>query len=240
MWASITDLKDVKCSGNWMWPAKTAIEKQKMYCAARQVHEVLIDLGIAIDGGKDSVSMSAQLKSGEVVNSPPTFVISGYFFFCKREPLSNLFSRYALCTDIRLTVRPGFQRIGSHVLLIAPDSVFMDCSTRWNDWMKSCFRAVQRLIKERKILSGHDVSDGGIMTALCEMCFAAELSISGNTIGIQLHHNNEQSVKWLKDTPAILLEVATADVSYVLRVLNDLNAKEIGYTQKLCVFVPKT
>lgn len=85
MWASITDLKDVKCSGNWMWPAKTAIEKQKMYCAARQVHEVLIDLGIAIDGGKDSVSMSAQLKSGEVVNSPPTFVISGYFFFANEN-----------------------------------------------------------------------------------------------------------------------------------------------------------
>jgi len=50
----------------------------RRYNAAKQVHEILTDLGIAIDGGKDSVSMSAQLKSGEVVNSPPTFVISGY------------------------------------------------------------------------------------------------------------------------------------------------------------------
>ena len=97
--------------------------------------------------------------------------------------------------------------------------------------MKNCFTAVQTLIKERKILSGHDVSDGGIITALCEMCFAAELSITGNTIGVQLHRNNEQSVKWLKDTPAILLEVATADLSYVLQILDSLSVKEIGYTE---------
>lgn len=45
------------------------------------MNEVLTELGIAIDGGKDSVSMSAQLQSGELVNSPPTFVISGYTNF---------------------------------------------------------------------------------------------------------------------------------------------------------------
>jgi phosphoribosylformylglycinamidine synthase len=38
MWASISDIRDIKCSGNWMWPAKTAVEKQKMYvCLANEI-----------------------------------------------------------------------------------------------------------------------------------------------------------------------------------------------------------
>jgi phosphoribosylformylglycinamidine synthase len=106
----------------------------------------------------------------------------------------------------------------------------MDTDSQWNQWMKSCFNAIQLLVKERKILSGHDISDGGIITSLCEMCFGAELSITGNTIGIQLHHNNRQSVKWLRDTPGVLIEVASADRDYVMSVLRDLSPTEIGKT----------
>lgn len=48
------------------------------------------------------------------------------------------------------------------------------------------FETIQKLIWEEKILSGHDVSDGGWMTALLEMAFAgniqleAQLDIDGN------------------------------------------------------------
>ena len=45
MWASVTSMSDIKCSGNWMWPAKSALEKQNMYHAAQQVNEVLTELG---------------------------------------------------------------------------------------------------------------------------------------------------------------------------------------------------
>jgi phosphoribosylformylglycinamidine synthase len=31
MWAPITCMSDIKCSGNWMWPAKTAVEKKRMF-----------------------------------------------------------------------------------------------------------------------------------------------------------------------------------------------------------------
>lgn len=108
----------------------------------------------------------------------------------------------------------------------------MDSDHRWNDWMKGCWSAVQKLIKERKILSGHDVSDGGIMIALCEMCFAAELSITGNTIGIQLLHNNRDSTKWLQSAPAIVMEVAESDMTYVKQVFQNVNVSSsvIGHT----------
>ncbi|GMO36593.1 MAG: hypothetical protein Pg6B_07900 [Candidatus Azobacteroides pseudotrichonymphae] len=41
-------------------------------------------------------------------------------------------------------------------------------------YFKKAFNIVQGLIKERLILSGHDISAGGMITTLLEMCFANE------------------------------------------------------------------
>ena len=48
----------------------------------------------------------------------------------------------------------------------------------------SAFKEVQRLIKEGFIISGHDVSDGGLITTICEMCFAGNL---GCNINVRSH-----------------------------------------------------
>ena len=42
------------------------------------------------------------------------------------------------------------------------------------------FREIQRLIREGFILSGHDVSDGGLITTISEMCFAGNLGCKLN------------------------------------------------------------
>ena len=40
------------------------------------------------------------------------------------------------------------------------------------DYFKDGFSAIQQLINEGLILSGHDISAGGMVTALLELCFA--------------------------------------------------------------------
>ncbi|KAL0435292.1 UNVERIFIED_CONTAM: putative phosphoribosylformylglycinamidine synthase, chloroplastic/mitochondrial [Sesamum radiatum] len=71
--AKITSLSDVKASGNWMYAAKLDGEGAAMYDAAIALSEAMIELGIAIDGGKDSLSMAAH-ASGEVVKAPGNLV----------------------------------------------------------------------------------------------------------------------------------------------------------------------
>ncbi|MEW6584330.1 MAG: phosphoribosylformylglycinamidine synthase, partial [Nitrospirota bacterium] len=61
MWARVSSLEDIKCSGNWMWAAKLPGEGARIYDAACALRDVLIALGIAIDGGKDSLSMAARV-----------------------------------------------------------------------------------------------------------------------------------------------------------------------------------
>lgn len=49
-------------SGNWMWAAKLPGEGAKMYEACQAMCDFMSALSIAVDGGKDSLSMAARIK----------------------------------------------------------------------------------------------------------------------------------------------------------------------------------
>lgn len=71
-WASrviSVSLQDVKCSGNWMWAAKLPGEGAALAEACRAMCAVMGELGVAVDGGKDSLSMAARVGT-ETVKAP--------------------------------------------------------------------------------------------------------------------------------------------------------------------------
>ncbi|KAI5060536.1 hypothetical protein GOP47_0024956 [Adiantum capillus-veneris] len=92
VWAKVSALEDVKASGNWMYAAKLGGEGACMYDAAVALRDAMIDLKLAIDGGKDSLSMAAQ-AGGKLVKAPGDLVISVY----------------APCPDITKTVTPDLK-----------------------------------------------------------------------------------------------------------------------------------
>lgn len=63
-----------------MYAAKLEGEGSAMYDAAEAMSKLMIDLGIAIDGGKDSLSMAARVED-EVVKAPGQFVVVREEFF---------------------------------------------------------------------------------------------------------------------------------------------------------------
>jgi len=195
VWAKVSALEDIKCSGNWMWPAKLPGEGARLYDAAVALSDILKRIGIAIDGGKDSLSMAAQIRtmdnilkagnqrqktedkgqqSKEIVKSPGTLVISAY----------------VSCPDITKVVTPDIKRPGESKLL------FIDLGKGKNrlggsalahvynqvgddppdvddvELLKRAFKAIQCLMDKDLILSGHDRSDGGLITTLLEMAFS--------------------------------------------------------------------
>jgi phosphoribosylformylglycinamidine synthase len=183
VWARISSLEDIKCSGNWMWAAKLDGEGARLYDAAVAMGDVMTRLGIAVDGGKDSLSMAAQVPGtsggGETVKGPGTLVISSY----------------APCPDITRVITPdikkpglsrlmyidlgkGKYRLGGTALThvykqLGEDSPDLDDT----ELLARCFRAVQSLISEGLVLAGHDRSDGGLITTLLEMCFSGNCGI---------------------------------------------------------------
>ncbi|VDO19126.1 unnamed protein product [Heligmosomoides polygyrus] len=90
--APITDIKDVKMSGNWMWAAKCEGEGARLVHACDALCEALALVGCAIDGGKDSLSMAAKVDD-ELVKAPGTLVLSAY----------------APCSDVTKVLSPDFK-----------------------------------------------------------------------------------------------------------------------------------
>ena len=82
VWARATSLEDVRCSANWMWAAKLPGEGANLAMAAASLSACLLQLGIAIDGGKDSLSMAAlapgENDEDETVKAPGALVVSAY------------------------------------------------------------------------------------------------------------------------------------------------------------------
>jgi phosphoribosylformylglycinamidine synthase len=182
VFAKIGALEDIKCSGNWMWAAKLPGEGAKLHDAAVAMRDIMIELGIAVDGGKDSLSMAAKVVSGgrsETVKSPGTLVISAY----------------APCPDITKVITPdikmpgksrilfidlgsGRNRLGGSALAQAYGQVG-DESPDVDDpaLLRRVFNAVQGLISGGLALSGHDRSDGGLATTLLEMAFSGNCGL---------------------------------------------------------------
>jgi phosphoribosylformylglycinamidine synthase len=173
IWAPLKDnLKSVSLSANWMWPCKNEGEDARLYKAVKAVSEFAIDLGINVPTGKDSLSMKQKYADDEVI-SPGTVIISA---------AGN-------CTEISKVIEPVLQIDGGSIyyINISQDEFKLGGSSfhqvlnaigneapdvKNSAFVKNTFNTIQDLIKADKIVSGHDVASGGLITTLLEMCFA--------------------------------------------------------------------
>ncbi len=232
MWARATALENVRCSANWMWAAKLPGEGAGLYDAAVAMSDLMVKLGMAVDGGKDSLSMAARapLAGGgeELVKAPGELVISAY----------------VSCPDIRQTVTPdlelprsgrllfvdlggGRNRLGGSALAQVYSQVG-DSSPDLEDagLLARAFAVVQQLIADRLITAGHDRSDGGLITTLLEMAFA------GNC-GLEVELEGDEPIEVLfSEELGLAMEIDEADVDIVVASFQsaDLPCAVIGRT----------
>lgn len=185
VWVKIDDLNQVKCSANWMWAPKLEGEGAALREAAEAMAEAMITLGIAVDGGKDSLSM-ATMVDDEIVKSPRQLVISAY------ATVPDI--RVKLTPDIKehgnvlllLDLARGQNRLGGSALAQAYGQIGHECPDMDDpELVKQAFLVVQKLIEQGLLLSGHDRSDGGLITTLLEMAFSGncglDLEFNGST-----------------------------------------------------------
>ena len=195
IWAPLKDnLASVSLSANWMWPCKNEGEDARLFKAVKAVSEFSIELGINVPTGKDSLSMKQKYPDGEVI-SPGTVIISAA----------------ANCSEISKVVEPVLQLNGGKIYYInfSQDEFKLGGSSFYQvlnaigsdapdiknaNFVKNAFNTIQTLIKEGKIVAGHDVASGGLITTLLEMCFAeVQLGADFNISSL----NEEDAIKVL-------------------------------------------
>ena len=199
-------LKGVSLSANWMWPAKQQGEDARLYEAVEAVSEFAIALGINIPTGKDSLSMTQKYPGGDVVYAPGTVIISAI----------------AEVEDVKKTVSPVLESApGSKIVYLnlsadefklGGSSLAQVLNLLGNDaptvkdaaYFEKTFNGLQSLIQSRRIMAGHDISEGGMITALLEMTFA------NPSVGLNLNISalGRDLVKVLfAENPGVLLQV---------------------------------
>jgi len=232
VWAPVSSLGDVRCSANWMWAAKLPGEGAALHDALVAMKDLMIELGIAVDGGKDSLSMAAMAPGpdgeNETVRAPGALVISAY----------------APCTDIRKVVTPDLRMPGRDRLLLidlssgrarlggsALAQVFGKTGNEAPDIeeparLKTAFEEIQTLIGEERILAGHDRSDGGLIVSALEMAFTGNCGLE-----LELESGGNSVLECLfAEEAGLLIEVAEEESAGIRRRIESLglSCRDIG------------
>ena len=198
-------LKGVSLSANWMWPAKTSGENARLYRAVEALSEWCCALGVNVPTGKDSLSMTQKYPDGKVVVSPGTVIVTAV----------------TESADITKTVSPALQPQPGSVILHVDfsdgsrdlgGSTFAQILGRIGnrvadaagaEYFMRAWDAVQDLIRNRSVLAGHDVSSGGLITSLLEMCFPTP----GVGMELKFETNGSTVTELFSEAPGLVLQI---------------------------------
>jgi phosphoribosylformylglycinamidine synthase len=207
IWAPLTEgLDSVSLSANWMWPCKNPGEDARLYKAVEACSEFACELGINIPTGKDSLSMTQKYGEDKVF-SPGTVIISaGGEVSDVKKVVSPVIVNDPETAIFHIDFSFDNHKLGGSSLAQVLNKLGDEVPTvKYPEYFREAFNTVQELINDGLILAGHDISSGGLLTALLEMTFAnTQGGLNVNLDGIE----EEDLVKILfAENPGILIQV---------------------------------
>ncbi len=227
VWAPLAQgLDSVSLSANWMWPCRSQEgEDARLYEGVKTLSDFCCELHINVPTGKDSLSMTQQYPDGEKVISPGTVIVSAG----------------GEVNDVRKVVRPVVvnepnskiyhldfsslaPQLGGSAFAQTLGYVGSDVPTVANAaYFRSAFAAVQAMVQEGILLAGHDISAGGLITALLEMCFAN--TEGGLTVQLDNLGAADLVQQLFAENPAVLVQVADKDEARFNAILAEHGVK---------------
>ncbi|MEQ8573384.1 MAG: phosphoribosylformylglycinamidine synthase, partial [Fulvivirga sp.] len=215
-------LKGVSLSANWMWPAKNEGENARLYEAVKAISDFAQELGINIPTGKDSLSMTQKYPDGKVVYSPGTVIIStiGEVEDVNKVISPNIVNN-ADSSILYIDLSKDESHVGGSSFAQVLNKIGSQSpSVKDSQYFQNAFNTIQDLIDSGKVLAGHDISAGGIVTALLEMTFPNQTG--GLKIDLNKIKGPDLAKTLFTEKPAVLIQVANAD-----QVIEELKQKGV-------------
>ena len=233
VWAPLADgMKSLSLSANWMWPCRSQQgEDARLYAAVKALSDFCCALHINVPTGKDSLSLSQQYPNGEKIISPGTVIVtSGGEVSDIRKVVSPVVVNDKNSSLYHIDFSFDSLRLGGSAFAQSLGKVGDDVPTVKHPlYFADCFDAIQQMIKKGWVMAGHDVSAGGLLTTLLEMCFA-------NTEGgmnINLYNMKDDDVVKLlfAENPGVVIQVSDKYKFEMRELLEDLGVgfAKIGY-----------
>jgi phosphoribosylformylglycinamidine synthase len=230
VWAPLNSgIDGVSLSANWMWPCRSQKgEDARLYTAVKALSDYCQQLGINVPTGKDSLSMTQQYPDGTKVIAPGTVIVSaGAEVDDIRQVVSPVMVNNKSTSLYHVDFSFDQLRLGGSAFAQSLNKVGDDVPTVTDpDYFRDAFNAIQQLIRKGVILAGHDISAGGLITTLLEMCFA---NVEG---GMELNLDKIAEADLVKilfaENPGVVIQVANKDTQRFKDMMEDAG---VGYVK---------
>ena len=230
VWAPLANgLDTVSLSANWMWPCRSQKgEDARLYKGVEALSDFCCALKVNVPTGKDSLSLSQQYPNGEKIISPGTVIVSaGGEVSDIRKVVSPVVVNDKHTTLYHIDFSFDDLRLGGSAFAQSRGFVGSDVPTVKNpEYFRDAFNAVQELINKGLILAGHDISAGGLITCLLEMCFAN--TEGGLEISVDKFKHTDLVKILFAENPAIVVQVRNKDKKEFKEILDEAG---IGYVK---------
>ncbi len=207
VWAPLKHgIQSVSLSANWMWPCKNPGEDARLYQAVEACSNFAQALEINIPTGKDSLSMT-QKYGEEKVYSPGTVIITAIAEVSDvQKTISQVVVNDADTSIYYIDFSFDTQKLGASAWAQTQNKLGQEVPTvKDADYFKRAFEAIQELIQKDLILAGHDISEGGLFTALLEMCFAN--AQGGLSVNLKELKDKSMTVNLLSENPGVIIQI---------------------------------
>ena len=230
VWAPLNSgIDGVSLSANWMWPCRSQKgEDARLYTAVKALSDYCQQLGINVPTGKDSLSMTQQYPDGTKVIAPGTVIVSaGAEVDDVRQVVSPVMVNNKSTSIYHVDFSFDQLRLGGSAFAQSLNKVGDDVPTVTDpDYFRDAFNAIQQLIRKGVILAGHDISAGGLITTLLEMCFA---NVEG---GMELNLDKIAETDLVKilfaENPGVVIQVSNKDTQRFKDMMEDAG---VGYVK---------
>ncbi|MBQ8360743.1 MAG: phosphoribosylformylglycinamidine synthase [Bacteroidaceae bacterium] len=230
VWAPLAEgLDSVSLSANWMWPCRAQEgEDARLYTAVKALSDFCCSLQINVPTGKDSLSMTQKYPDGSKIVSPGTVIVSaGGEVSDIRKIVSPVMKNEPKSRFYHIDFSFDTLQLGGSAFAQSLNKVGSDVPTVKNpEYFRDAFLAVQQLVNEGLIMAGHDISAGGLLTCLLEMCFA---NMEG---GIDVNLDKLKGCDIVQalfaENPGVVIQVSDKDSARVKKILDDAG---VGYVK---------
>ena len=228
--ARVERIEDICLSANWMAAIGASGEDAALFDAVEAVGmELCPALGITIPVGKDSLSMQTRWQEDgdfRTVTSPVSLIVSAF------APVPDI--RETVTPELRplpdetvillLDLAEGKQRLGGSILAQTYSTMGTEAPDLENpELLKKLFQFLQK--NRDEVLAYHDRSDGGLITTLLEMAFAARIGLD-----IAVPSGSEPIDFLFNEELGVAIQVRTRTLERVMKELanHGLTGQEIA------------
>ena len=218
-------LKSVSLSANWMWPANNDSENHRLYQAVEACADFSINLGINIPTGKDSMSMKQKYKDKEVL-SPGTVIISAVGHTEDIDKIIQPFIYNDSGSIYKIDFSSDSLKLGGSALYQSQNKIGATApDIKDSEYFKKAFNTIQKCIKSNIIFSGHDISSGGLIVTLIEMCLASD------NYGLEINLINQDILKNLFSENHGIIIHANEEIEQILSS-KGINFEKLGKVKR--------